>query len=155
MDLLHEQIHVDEVIKIVAKIDTTKSAALENINSKIIKDTFLAMPDTLVKILNMSRTHAHFPWAWKLGMVVPIPKKIGSLCVEDLRPISLLPLPGKIMERVMSLRLNSFLRRNNILTDHQHGFRLGRSTISATTDFINDVFSSITIGNLFMPYFSI
>ena len=98
---------MDEVIKIVAKIDTTKSAALENINSKIIKDTFLAMPDRLAKILNMSLTHAHFPRAWMLGMVVPIPKKIGSLRVEDLRPISLLPLPGKIMERVMSLRLNS------------------------------------------------
>ena len=72
---------MDEVIKIVAKIDTTKSAALENINSKIIKDIFLAMPDRLAKILNMSLTHAHFPRAWKLGMVVPIPKKIGSLHV--------------------------------------------------------------------------
>ena len=57
-------------------------------------------------------------------------------------------LPGYIntyfaeIGKKMSLRLKSFLRRNSILTDHQHGFRPGRSTISATTDFINDVYSS-------------
>ena len=42
----------------------------------------------------------------------------------------------------MSTRLNSFLTRNNILTAHQHGFRHGRSTMPATTEFINNVYKS-------------
>ena len=83
-----------------------------------------------------------FPESWKKGTVVPLPKKDNVTQVTDLRPISLLPLPGKHLERLLCDRLVRFLEMNNILVPAQHGFRKGRSTISAINALLNDVYNN-------------
>ena len=60
-----------------------------------------------------------------------------------MRPISLLPLPGKILEIIISKRLKHFLRANNILCTRQHGFRKKRSTLSAIVEFLHDVYGNL------------
>ena len=42
-----------------------------------------------------------FPQSWKHATVVPLPKVTNIIGPEDLRPISLLPLPGKIVEHLI------------------------------------------------------
>ena len=54
----------------------------------------------LTHIYNLSIKEKRFPNRWKLSHVCPIPKT-RSPCLNDLRPISLLPLPSKIMERIV------------------------------------------------------
>ena len=56
--------------------------------------------------------------------------------------MSLLPLPGKLLEKIMHSRMMEFLDHNNLL-DKQGGFRPGHSTIDTMLYFINDLFSAI------------
>ena len=83
-----------------------------------------------------------FPSAWKLGTIIPLPKKANSEDATDLCPISLLPVPSKILERLVCTRLNNYLERQAHLTQAQHGYRKGRSTLTSITKFLNDVYSN-------------
>ena len=84
---------------------------------------------------------ALFPSAWKKALVVPIPKQGNLTRVQNYRPISLLPLPGKIMEKLIYGQLSDFLERQALLAPQQHGFRKkNNSTVHAiaqVTNFIN------------------
>ena len=63
----------------------------------------------------------------------------GSYC-----PISLLPLPGKILEKVVHNRLMAYLERNNILEKNQGGgFRKQHSTIDIIANFTQEAFSAM------------
>ncbi|GFU40210.1 RNA-directed DNA polymerase from mobile element jockey [Trichonephila clavipes] len=68
----------------------------------------------------------YFPNAWKTAVVIPILKPGGNpKLAESHRPISLLPVLGKLAEKIISTRLNDFLENENILIliPEQHGFR--------------------------------
>ena len=60
-----------------------------------------------------------------------------------MRPISLLPLPGKILEHIIIKRLKNYLEINTILTNKQHGFRRRKSTLTAIVELLNNVYKNI------------
>ena len=55
------------------------------------------------------------------------------------RPVSLLPLPGKLLEKIVHLNIASHLEGHNILSDRQGGFRKNRSTISSIATLTDDL----------------
>ena len=128
--------------QLIHKIDVTKSSGLSNINATVLRDALTVLQSKFLKILNISAKLSKFPSAWKLGTIIPLPKKANSEDVTDLCPISLLPVPGKILERLVCTRLNNYLERQAHLTQAQHGYRKGRSTLTSITKFLNDVYSN-------------
>ena len=74
--------------------------------------------------------------------VVPIPKVANALSTNDLRPISLLPLPGKILEHLIHIPLMQHLERNNMINDLQNGFRPNRSTIQTVFQYTSDLYQN-------------
>ena len=128
-----------DVYKEVANINIKKSSGFPNINSRVLKEAFKAVIPELTAILNLSIKSTTFPDSWKLATVIPIPKK-GDLCqVENYRPISLLPLPGKLLERVVHVQLEKELEESGFYTDYQYGFRKSRSTTHATLQLVNHI----------------
>ena len=125
---LTKVISVEEVKLFVDTIDTAKSAAMQNMKTMVLKDAFQAKPEYLCKVFNSSLQKCQFPASWKKSNIVPLPKVPNVKVANDLRPISLLPLPGKVLEKIMCKRLNAFLENNRIISDKQHGFRKQRST---------------------------
>ena len=74
----------------------------------------------------------YFPTDFKLAKVVMIPKQgKNQNRVENYRPISLLEVPGKILERIISVEVTQHLEDENVLSINQHGFRKGRGTYTA------------------------
>ena len=69
----------------------------------------------------------------KIAKVIPIFKKGSELAVENYRPISLLPVFSKILERLIHKQLSSFLDECNVLYEKQFGFRSHHSTADATS----------------------
>ena len=63
--------------------------------------------------------------------------------MNNYRPISLLPLPGKILERLVYAQTISYLESNNILCPKQGGFRANHSTIRSAAEFTDDLFEAI------------
>ena len=72
-----------------------------------------------------------FPDNVKQGKISPIFKKGNSELLENYRPISTLPIFGKIFEKVIYTRLYSFFTSQNLLYDKQFGFRKSHSTSHA------------------------
>ena len=69
-----------------------------------------------------------FPFTWKMANVVPIHKKNKTNILTNYRPISLLPIFGKVFERLIFTSLYSYLIGNNFITSKQSGFIKGDST---------------------------
>ena len=133
----------DEVIKLCKAVQICKSSGIQNLSSLILKDAFLALPEQLTYIFNLSLRSGIFPTQWKHAMVIPVPKGGDSSDVGNLRPISLLPLPGKLLEKIVHRSLMSFVTENDLLTEHQGGFRPGYSTVKTVAEFTDDIYDAI------------
>ena len=77
---------------------------------------------------------AHFPPSWRCANVVPIPKGPISPLASNYRPISITAVLGKVFERLLSRRLNSYLLDNELLPNRQYAYRKGLSTCDALLD---------------------
>ena len=67
--------------------------------------------------------------------------------------MSLLPLPGKILEKIVDNRVITFWERNKFLLDDQGGFCKGYSTVSTIADLTDDLFKQINLGNTSLATF--
>ena len=89
---------------------------------------------------NLSFAKGIFPNDWKITNVIPL-KKVGDHTdVNNLRPVSLLPLPGKLAERLMHTHISDFVETNGLISSKQVGFLKGRSTISTVAELTDDIF---------------
>ena len=80
-----------------------------------------------------------FPDVSKTGRVTPIYKKDNAELLENYRPISTLPIFGKIFEKVIYSRFYSFLTSQNILYEKQFGFRKSHSTNNAVNHSVTHI----------------
>ena len=126
----------EEVLRLVKSINTSKSSGITNLSSKLLKEAFLVLTKHLTFLFNLSLGNLLYPDDWKQALVVPIPKQGDSHSVSNYRPISLLPLPGKILEKLVHSQLSNYLEENDLLEDNQFGFRKERSTMHAASSLI-------------------
>ena len=85
----------------------------------------------LADLYNLCITDSVFPTRLKLAKVIPVYKYGDKTQPTNYRPISLLSHFSKILEKLISTNLLSFLAQNNILSPQQFGFRQGLSTTLA------------------------
>mgnify|MGYP000067681235 CR=1 FL=1 len=98
--------------------------------------------EPLVDICNSSLTLGQFPDYFKIAKIIPIFKKGQKCSIENYRPISILSVFSKILEKVMYNRLVPFLEKYNILSSSQFGFRKGKSISNALYTFIEEIFTA-------------
>ena len=116
-----------EVTDIISMLKNGKSIGPNSIPTKLLK---ILSPHTSLpfsKIINESFQSGSFPTKMKLEKVVPLFKKGCPLDSSNYRPISLLSVFSKIIEKIMNKRLYEFLELHNILYSHQFGFRANHS----------------------------
>ena len=128
-----------EVLKIVSCLKN-KSPGHDNIGSKLLKLIINEIVDVLVHIFNLSFSSGIVPPALKLAKVIPIHKKGATDQPGNYRPISLLSIFEKIMEKLMHYRLSKFLSSQNILYKYQYGFRSHYSTSLALIELTDNLY---------------
>ena len=133
----------NEILKILQDLKPKKSAGHDNITPELLKqiDTHVAYPISI--LTNKSITSGIVPEFLKLSKVIPIFKSKSRDDLANYRPISLLPILSKILEKVIHKRLYTFLDSGKILNEKQFGFRKKHSTTDAVTKFINDIGKSL------------
>ena len=110
-----------------------------SISARLIRDALLALSHEFMHLLNKSLALGVFPDEWKRATVTPIPKSGDLSQVSNYRPISLLPLPGKIMEKIIHKQLMGNIEENDIISESQYGLRKERSTIQAVHNLTEDI----------------
>ena len=118
----------DEIDDIIKDFDNGKSS---DIPITVIKATSAIISPILTGLYNTCLRTGTFPDVLKIGKITPIYKKGNREFLENYRPISTLPIFGKILEKILYKRLYSFCISQRILSEHQFGFRKGHSTSHA------------------------
>lgn len=139
-------ISVTDVTKAVKEINIDKASGFSEVNSKLLKHALLCLVSTFTRLLNSCIEQRRFPELWKSATVVVIPKKGNSKLPSNLRPISLIPIPGKLLEVFMNKFLTQFMEVNGLYTDCQMGFRKERSTLESCFTVVKDVLDSSNDG---------
>ena len=76
---------------------------------------------------------------WNLANVTSIFKKGDKQLIRNYRPISLLPICGKILENIIFNNLYSYLHTNNLITQNQSGFRPGDTTTNQLLYLLDEI----------------
>ena len=120
-----------------------------------MKQTIASFINPLFHILNLSFNSGVVPLQFKIAKVIPIFKSGDKSSMDNYRPISLLSTFSKIMEKIVALRLTSFLDENNILSKWQFGFRAGHSTSHPMIHFLNKITDSLNKKSTLQQFFVI
>ena len=143
-----KQVSPDFVLETCKGIAKKTSTDHYGISQKLIVSNLASLAPVIAHIWNKSIEIGIFPDAGKIAKVIPIFKGKGLDQCEfsNYRPISLLPIISKILERIMCAQLTEYLNTNKILFESQYGFRKGHNTDFATMDFIADIATSVDKG---------
>ena len=139
---------VSEVSKILNKFDSTKACGPTSIPIDLLKYLDNEISHILTQLINLSFESGTHPEKLKIAKVIPIFKKGSKLKASNYRPISLLSNINKLFEKVMYIRLLSFLNDQNSFYKLQYGFRAKHSTEHALINLSEQIKESLdTIGN--------
>ena len=132
----------EKVISIITKLNSNKAHGCDDISIRMLKLCAPVVAVPLDIIFRKCLSEGSFPSSWKLANVQPVHKKKSRQLKTNYRPISLLPICGKILEKIIFDELYTFLNSNELITKNQSGFRPGDSTINQLLSITTDIFET-------------
>ena len=138
-----EPTNVFEVMNIVNDLQPNKAPGYDSYSPKVIKSVMHSIVQPLTDIFNMSFSSGIFPDRLKVARVTPIFKADDKQIVSNYRPVSVLPIFSKILERLMYNRLLNYLEVNALISDKQFGFRNNHSTYMALAKLVDRITSEL------------
>ena len=124
----------EEVLELLLSLDTTKANGPDGVSALMLKATAHSIAKSVTTIFNKSTKTGALPSEWKVSSVVPIPKGKDANQPSNYRPISLLSILSKLLEKHMYKLILKHIESSTPLALQQWGFRSGRSTVSALLD---------------------
>ena len=112
-------VSLEEVRRIVTSLPMNKSLGPDKISARVLKDCLPVILGPLIDIINCSILTSTFPDNWKEAEVIPILKDGDHEKAANNRPLSLLAVASKVLERIVLNQFNAYLMKNNRLTSHQ------------------------------------
>ena len=132
-----------EVSSVIESLDPSKSSGPEGFSIKVLKTCSLEISTALTNIFNNSLSVGIFPDQIKIAQIVPVFKNGNKFQVCNYRPISVLSPLSKIFEKLVYVRLLSFISKNKVLGNEQFGFRSKLSTYMALLELTDGISKSI------------
>ena len=129
----------NNILAIIKTLDPNKAHGCDNISIKMIKICSQSLTLPLTIIFEHSIKKGKFPEIWKKANVVPAHKREDKMLVKNYRPISLLPIFGKMFERVIYNSLFNYFQSNRLFTPSQSGFLPGDSCIAQLLSIIHEI----------------
>ena len=136
----------ENILQIINKLDSNKAHGHDEISIRMLKICGSSVCRPLQIIYKSCLDKGKFPQEWKKANVVPVHKKNDKQLVKNYRPISLLPICGKIFERILYNSLFDFLNQNDLISPAQSGFKPGDSCINQLLSIAHEICHSMDEG---------
>lgn len=127
-------ITIEELDVIVRKLPNRKAPGPDSINGTIFKNYFAIRGNIFRTLIEKCINIGLFPACWKEGKVVPVPKGNREKTYKYYRPITLLSVPGKCLEKIFIDRVLQQIKNNGVWQEQQYGFTPNKSTTHALVD---------------------
>ena len=105
--------------RLIQSMPLNKACGLDGISCRLLKEAAPVITTSLTYIINLSIRSGIFPDDWKIARVSPVFKEDIKSDPNNYRPISVLPIVSKLIERIVFNQLYSFLVENDLLADSQ------------------------------------
>uniref|UniRef100_A0A1Y1LAR2 Reverse transcriptase domain-containing protein n=1 Tax=Photinus pyralis TaxID=7054 RepID=A0A1Y1LAR2_PHOPY len=132
-------VNVDEIDNLIKGLNNNNSVGYDNIPLFLIKENRDLLKYPLTEIINSSFSNGIFPTRLKIAKIIPLHKKGSKGDLNNYRPISLLSVISKIMEKAMKARLLRYLQSHNLIANNQYGFQQNKNTSVAIWNFMENI----------------
>ena len=151
--MFFDEIESHEIDLIIDKLNPNKSS---DMSPRVLKIFKRMLSPTFAILFNNCVSAGIFPDVLKIARVIPLYKSGVKSDISNYRPISLLPIVSKIIEKLIHSRINSFMEKHEIIYHKQYGFRKRHSTIHALNTAISQVLHSLnnkkTVMGIFLDF---
>ena len=129
-----------DVFCALTSLDPTKAMGTDGISPRLLKVCALPLLQPLHHLFSQSLTQYYIPLEWRTHLIKPLFKSGDRHFIRNYRPISLLCVVSKVLEKIVYNHLIEFVRKS--VTPYQFGFLQGRSTLQQLLVFFNTVVNS-------------
>ena len=135
---------IENILQIINKLDSNKAHGHNEISIRMLKKFGFSICRPLQIIYKSCLDRGKFQQERKKANVAPVHKKNDKQLVKKYCPISLLPIGGKIFERILYKSLFNFLnQKNDLISSAQSGFKPGDSCINQLLSIIHEIYHSV------------
>lgn len=128
-----------DIRKIIKHLNPHKAPGVDGIRAVDIMRLTDRIVDCITRLVNTSIATGRYPKELKTGIVRPIHKSGSKQDYGKYRPITILPVLDKIVEKFVSSKVQNFYSENNVLSSQQYGFQPNKSTTQLLSRFTDDV----------------
>ena len=128
----------NQITDLLLSLNTSKSTGPDSISATMLQSTATFIAPSLTKLFNLSITSGCFPSGWKCARITPIFKSADPALPSNYRPISILPIVSKVLERHIYNLVFNHLAISSPISVSQWGFMPNRSTTSALCTLSHD-----------------
>lgn len=146
-----KNISLAELKDIICKLPNKNG--MEGISTEVLKNTFGAYGQELLEVINMSLTQGIFPENWKISTVIPVPKVKNTCKGEEHRPINMLPIYEKVLEKVVHKQLMEYCEQRELISSNQSGFRKNHSCETALQKTLLEWKEDMDVGKITVAIF--
>ena len=118
----------EKILNILKDLNPSKATGIDNLSCKFLKCGADILARPISQLCSLSIKLGLFPRSCKIAKVKPLFKKGSKTDPQNYRPISLLPILSKIIERIIHDQTQEFLSKNKVLCRFQSDFRKNYST---------------------------
>ena len=136
----------EDIGKIIRSLNPNKAHGHDNLSVLMLILCGDAICEPLQMIFNQALISGSFPCDWKKANIVPLHKKGDKQTLKNYRPVSLLPICGKIFERLIFNEMFRFFLDHKMITTNQSGFKPGGSCINELLSITHEIYKSFDDG---------
>ena len=118
----------------------TKAKGCDGISPKLLKTCALSLYQPLHHLFSLSLSQKYLPLEWRTHLIKPIIKSGDKSSIRNYRPISLLSVVSKVLEKLVYNSIVDFV--SDSMSVSQFGFLCGRSTLQQMLVFFNSLLNS-------------
>jgi len=149
-------INISQVVKDLENVKAKKASGPDGISSRALSLIKSSAADGLFTVFHKSSCLNQFSNTWKQAKITPVHKKGSFSEVSNYRPISLLSIPGKLLENQICFIIDTHLQDFRLLSEYQWGFRKGLSSedllLTMTEKWKLAMDKGLTVGAIFIDF---